>query len=216
MAYCSVCGSKNPDVAKFCGGCGKEIGSANDSLQEETKSKNNTPSNIKADSVKSASEPFEMFRSIHHTLFVESNLQVLWQSWLVLTIVNEIINFGMYHFNVYKQDFDATLTLTQHIGLIAIFLCIFIGLVKIGINQKNSSWILVVMVIYIILFIYSLFMDEGIDSLGLALNTLTGNGFLKTKLYTALFILWDQLFGMIIELILLFRIYSTISAQKNN
>ena len=105
--------------------------------------------------------------------------------------------------------------LTIYIGLTVILLAIFIIPTRVGVVKKNANWVLVPLILLAILFFWNQTQEDTKNGYQLALNIFSGTGYIKSKLYLSLLIFWDQLFGTLFEIFLLFRIYSALSTNKN-
>jgi len=215
MSFCSSCGIKNIDSAKFCEGCGKEMMIASAALSPQSKPENIVAVNaeeIKVAENKSTDSEKGFFASAYHTLFVENNVKEIWHAWFVLIAVDMVISIILNRMGVYKTTDDPDIFFL--IAVMAVFLAILIVPVRIGIVKKNCNWVLGVLILSAGIFLWNQTLDDTKSSYQLALNVLSGTGNVKSKFYLTLLMFWDQLFGSIFEIILLFRIYSILKSNK--
>jgi len=221
MAFCTSCGKKNEDIASYCSGCGKPITQTNPSpLSQQDAYSTPTPSPTQSIPDEAAIKKQKMkdrglMGSLYDLIFIEKDIHELWKAYLGLTIVNAALNLVLYYFDIYGHGVDIEL---KYVFLI---LFIIVGIlnicVKQGVSTRNEYWVLAALIITVSLFlIEQMPSDDGISDYDVIFNVFSNpniHGGL-VKLYTFFAMLWDTLFGTIVETLLLARIIFVIRALK--
>ena len=213
MAFCSNCGVKNIDSAKFCEACGSVLVTPTSSELTQQVHKS-TPSlaqkNVELTENNAGSSDKGFFASVYAALFLERDIKKLWEAWLILTLVDAAISFGMERLGIYSPPVDLNLAIVW-----AVLLAVFIIPVRIAIVKNNANIALGVLICIAGLFLWDQTQEDTRDAYELAFNVLLGNGYIKSKIYLSFLIFWDQFFSTIFECILLYRIYLSLKSQRN-
>ncbi len=218
MAFCPSCGQKNDNYAKFCSGCGQSSSNnssfINPSVKKTTEHQSQNNPNPKAEKSNKFNDGF--YSSIFHTLFVENDVNELWNVFLWLFIFDICLALFMSHLDVYGHGVESDFIF--YLGFYVVLGSILLACVKRGINKNNELWVLGVIIFSVSFAVWAYSSDESqfFNDFQAAFNFFTKGGSSITlgKIGFIFLIIWDMLLGTVFEFLLLFRIYSAIKFLK--